>query len=239
MRSAAMWSTTGREALMLAAASPSMHLVPTMASLPAIGSHTHPPAGHIPGMALHTLLMSSPCWPACGAPSTSTFHFSLHAGCRPNDFMAWQCSLTQGTTQAGVLFWSQGVLLRILSLFQTVSCTCQRASSCTTYMTSAHMWRTWRRMLINLWPGFGGALADQTQNGPVMATRFYGIANTIMCLAGSSLAAFAASSGLGNKLNMVHIQNSTLAGGVAISSACEMNLTPAGVYFQAAVLWKH
>ena len=84
------------------------------------------------------------------------------------------------------------------------------------------------RMLINLWPGFGGSLAAQTEAGAVTATRFYGIANTILCLAGSSIAAFAASSGLGNKLNMVHIQNSTLAGGVAISSACEMNLTPAG-----------
>ena len=83
-------------------------------------------------------------------------------------------------------------------------------------------------MLINLWPGFGGSLANQTEDGPVTATRFYGIANTILCLAGSSIAAFAASSALGNRLNMVHIQNSTLAGGVAISSACEMNLTPAG-----------
>ena len=85
-----------------------------------------------------------------------------------------------------------------------------------------------RSMLINMWPGFGGSLAAQTQGGPVTGARFYGIANTILCLAGSSIAAFAASSGLGNKLNMVHIQNSTLAGGVAISSACEMNLTPAG-----------
>ena len=84
------------------------------------------------------------------------------------------------------------------------------------------------RMLINLWPGFGGSLADQKEIGAVTATRFYGIANTILCLAGSSIAAFAASSALGNKINMVHIQNSTLAGGVAISSACEMNLTPAG-----------
>ena len=85
-----------------------------------------------------------------------------------------------------------------------------------------------RSMLINMWPGFGGSLAAQAQGGPVTGARFYGIANTILCLAGSSIAAFAASSGLGNKLNMVHIQNSTLAGGVAISSACEMNLTPAG-----------
>lgn len=83
-------------------------------------------------------------------------------------------------------------------------------------------------MLINLWPGFGGSLANQTEIGPITGTRFYGIANTILCLAGSSITAFAASSALGNKLNMVHIQNSTLAGGVAISSACEMNLGPAG-----------
>ena len=34
--------------------------------------------------------------------------------------------------------------------------------------------------------------------------------NTALCLAGSVMAAFAVSSGLGNKLNMVHIQNSTL-----------------------------
>ncbi|KAK9806611.1 hypothetical protein WJX73_009324 [Symbiochloris irregularis] len=83
-------------------------------------------------------------------------------------------------------------------------------------------------MLINLWPGFGGSLANQIEIGPTTGTRFYGIANTILCLAGSSITAFAASSALGNKLNMVHIQNSTLAGGVAISSACEMNLGPAG-----------
>ena len=83
------------------------------------------------------------------------------------------------------------------------------------------------RMLINLWPGFGGALAAQSGGGSG-CERFYGIANTILCLAGSTIPPLAASSALGNKLNMVHIQNSTLAGGVAISSACEMNLGPAG-----------
>lgn len=52
--------------------------------------------------------------------------------------------------------------------------------------------------------------------------------NTILALLGASVAAFASSSAFSGKFNMVHIQNATLAGGVAIGSAANLNFTPAG-----------
>lgn len=51
--------------------------------------------------------------------------------------------------------------------------------------------------------------------------------NTVLSLIGACLSAFALSAAYHGKLDMVHIQNSTLAGGVAIGSAANMDMAPA------------
>lgn len=51
--------------------------------------------------------------------------------------------------------------------------------------------------------------------------------NTLVALLGACLAAFASSSAFGNQLNMVHVQNASLAGGVAIGSSANLRLPPA------------
>jgi ammonium transporter Rh len=54
------------------------------------------------------------------------------------------------------------------------------------------------------------------------------VLNTALALLGSTLAAFAASAATGGgRLNMVHIQNATLAGGVAMGSSANLALPPA------------
>lgn len=58
--------------------------------------------------------------------------------------------------------------------------------------------------------------------------QFLCVMNTILALLGASIAAFASSSAWSGKFNMVHMQNATLAGGVAIGSAANLNFTPAG-----------
>lgn len=58
--------------------------------------------------------------------------------------------------------------------------------------------------------------------------QFLCVMNTILALLGASVAAFASSAAFNGKFNMVHIQNATLAGGVAIGSAANLNFTPAG-----------
>lgn len=73
--------------------------------------------------------------------------------------------------------------------------------------------------LFIYWPSFNGALAEGAQGLCIM--------NTVVALLGATLAAFAASSLYGNQLNMVHIQNATLAGGVAIGSSANLRLPPA------------
>jgi len=69
------------------------------------------------------------------------------------------------------------------------------------------------------WPSFNGALAA---DGHQLAA----IVNTHLSLAGSVLATFACSYILLGKFDMVHIQNATLAGGVAMGSAANMRLAP-------------
>lgn len=51
--------------------------------------------------------------------------------------------------------------------------------------------------------------------------------NTVVALLGACLAAFCASAAVGGKLDMVHIQNATLAGGVAIGSSADLSMPPA------------
>lgn len=58
--------------------------------------------------------------------------------------------------------------------------------------------------------------------------QFLCVMNTILALLGSAISTFASSSAFSGKFNMVHIQNATVAGGVAIGSAANLNFTPAG-----------
>ena len=69
------------------------------------------------------------------------------------------------------------------------------------------------------WPSFNGALAGDAQ--------LFCIINTLLALLGATLAAVAASVAAGGKLDMVHVQNATLAGGVAIGSSANLHLPPA------------
>ena len=60
------------------------------------------------------------------------------------------------------------------------------------------------------------------------AAQFLSIVNTLLSLLGAGLSVFATSALVGGRFNMVHIQNSTLAGGVAMGAACTLRLTPGG-----------
>ncbi len=53
--------------------------------------------------------------------------------------------------------------------------------------------------------------------------------NTLLSLLGCTIATFAASTLVHRgRIDMVHIQNSTLAGGVAMGAACTLNMVGAG-----------
>ncbi|KAK2856111.1 hypothetical protein Q5P01_004846 [Channa striata] len=74
------------------------------------------------------------------------------------------------------------------------------------------------------WPSFNSAIADQ---GYVQLTA---VINTYLSLAACVLSAYALSSLVEHKgkLDMVHIQNATLAGGVAVGTCADMNVEPFG-----------
>lgn len=83
------------------------------------------------------------------------------------------------------------------------------------------------------WPSFNGALASVPleQEGPATAAQesaqFLSVVNTLLSLMGAAISTFAVSSFVGNgRINMMHVQNSTLAGGVAMGAACTLQLTP-------------
>ncbi|XP_077172212.1 ammonium transporter Rh type A [Paroedura picta] len=73
------------------------------------------------------------------------------------------------------------------------------------------------------WPSFNSAIADQENQQTA-------IINTYFSLAASTLTAFALSSLVEKrgKLDMVHIQNATLAGGVAVGSCADLEIQPFG-----------
>ena len=82
------------------------------------------------------------------------------------------------------------------------------------------------------WPSFNSAVAV-VEGGPSL--RMYAVINTVISLTGACLGTFSASALLQGKLDMVLLQNATLAGGVAIGSAVTMfadgtvvNVTPGG-----------
>ncbi|KAG2429545.1 hypothetical protein HXX76_010780 [Chlamydomonas incerta] len=89
--------------------------------------------------------------------------------------------------------------------------------------------------LFIYWPSFNGALASVSAadladgaSDADKAAQFLSIVNTLLSLLGAGLSVFATSALVGGRFNMVHIQNSTLAGGVAMGAACTLRLTPGG-----------
>eukprot|EP00004_Rigifila_ramosa_P011625 TRINITY_DN2490_c0_g1_i5.p2 TRINITY_DN2490_c0_g1~~TRINITY_DN2490_c0_g1_i5.p2 ORF type:complete len:502 (-),score=122.93 TRINITY_DN2490_c0_g1_i5:144-1649(-) len=79
--------------------------------------------------------------------------------------------------------------------------------------------------LFILWPSFNGALAPPH-------SQFRVVINTSLALYASSIGAFVASQLLrkDGRFDMVHVQNSTLAGGVAVGSASDLVLSPGGAF---------
>merc|ERR1719387_3373044 len=81
-----------------------------------------------------------------------------------------------------------------------------------------------------LWPSFNGALA------PTPDSQMRVVINTVLALTSSTTFAFMASHMVGRgKFNMVHIQNATLAGGVAIGSSSDLVVGPGGAIFIGAL----
>ncbi|XP_020385481.2 ammonium transporter Rh type C [Rhincodon typus] len=74
------------------------------------------------------------------------------------------------------------------------------------------------------WPSFNSAISNHGD------AQHRGVINTYCSLAASVLTTIAISSVFEKKgkINMVHVQNGTLAGGVALGTAAEMMLTPYG-----------
>jgi len=71
------------------------------------------------------------------------------------------------------------------------------------------------------WPSFNGALAAENNFSQERVVN-----NTVLSLCACGVAAFFWSHFLEGKLDMVHIQNATLAGGVAIGSSCDLVVGP-------------
>ncbi|KAL4715656.1 hypothetical protein ACJJTC_006235, partial [Scirpophaga incertulas] len=79
--------------------------------------------------------------------------------------------------------------------------------------------------LFIYWPSFNSALAASDE-GYQRA-----VINTYLSLAAATVTTFVMSVGVSHqhgRLDMVHIQNSTLAGGVAVGSVANMHITPGG-----------
>uniref|UniRef100_A0A8C2ZV77 Ammonium transporter Rh type A n=1 Tax=Cyclopterus lumpus TaxID=8103 RepID=A0A8C2ZV77_CYCLU len=74
------------------------------------------------------------------------------------------------------------------------------------------------------WPSFNSAIAEPG------FTQLTAVINTYLSLAACVLSAYAISSLVEHrgKLDMVHIQNATLAGGVAVGTCADMNIGPFG-----------
>ncbi|KAF6115825.1 Rh associated glycoprotein [Phyllostomus discolor] len=72
------------------------------------------------------------------------------------------------------------------------------------------------------WPSFNSAIADAGEK------QYKAVVNTYFSLAACVLTAYAFSSLMGHrgKLDMVHIQNATLAGGVAVGTCADMEIHP-------------
>lgn len=73
------------------------------------------------------------------------------------------------------------------------------------------------------WPSFNGGLVSGEE-------QYRAVINTYLCLASCTVTAFVISSLVNHerKFDMVHVQNSTLAGGVAVGSVANLMLHPFG-----------
>merc|ERR1711871_1328501 len=81
-----------------------------------------------------------------------------------------------------------------------------------------------------LWPSFNAALAPTTDS------QMRVVINTVLALSSSTTFAFMMSHMVGRgRFNMVHIQNATLAGGVAIGSSSDLVVGPGGAIFIGAL----
>ncbi|KAG1680979.1 hypothetical protein FOA52_009938 [Chlamydomonas sp. UWO 241] len=96
--------------------------------------------------------------------------------------------------------------------------------------------------LFLYWPSFNGALAGLPiamiagSTEAAQSAQFLSVINTFLSLCGATVATFAVSSLIGGgKLAMVHIQNSTLAGGVAMGAACALRVSPGGCVLVGAL----
>eukprot|EP00877_Chromochloris_zofingiensis_P007162 jgi/Chrzof1/269/Cz01g09120.t1 len=90
------------------------------------------------------------------------------------------------------------------------------------------------------WPSFNGALAsietmdtaaagvEAAANAAFAPQQYYCVTNTLISLLGSCIAAFGVTAAVNDAFDMMHIQNATLAGGVAMGSAAALALTPGG-----------
>jgi len=65
-------------------------------------------------------------------------------------------------------------------------------------------------------------------NPAIPQTQFYCIVNTMLSLMAATVTTFFLSSALVGKCDMVHIQNATLAGGVAAGASANMIIQPGG-----------
>mmetsp|Transcript_3351 Transcript_3351/g.7324 ORF Transcript_3351/g.7324 Transcript_3351/m.7324 type:complete len:554 (-) Transcript_3351:542-2203(-) len=89
--------------------------------------------------------------------------------------------------------------------------------------------------LFIYWPSFNGALAsmssetriDNPTAGQINA-QFLSVINTVISLSACVVSTFATSALVNGRISMVHIQNSTIAGGVAMGAACTLRMTPGG-----------
>ncbi|KAJ1122781.1 hypothetical protein NDU88_001265 [Pleurodeles waltl] len=76
------------------------------------------------------------------------------------------------------------------------------------------------------WPSFNAVLARPGD------AQHRAVLNTFIALSSCTMTTFALSSLMNKKgkLNLVHVQNATLAGGVAVGAAADMMITPAGAF---------
>eukprot|EP00775_Hariotina_reticulata_P008850 gene8850-9029_t len=90
------------------------------------------------------------------------------------------------------------------------------------------------------WPSFNGALASieaaqgdshalDSEDMLKLPQQYYCVVNTLLSLLGSCVSTFATSSLLNRgKFDIMHVQNATLAGGVAMGSSAALRLAPGG-----------
>lgn len=115
----------------------------------------------------------------------------------------------------GCLVW-HGRPTWIVSLTLTTTTTCTLSKPITPPLPS-----------IDHIPTYAYHAAAGELPSAVFGSQFLTVINTWLSLLGATISTFAASALIeGGKLNMVHIQNASLAGGVIIGSAANLDMSP-------------